>query len=93
MALGAEPRIVHATSEQIAAIDPEFGAGLLGDKRYSMLFDNSLIRSLVPDFRQTISLAEGMQRSARYVAMHPEAKTIDPARDSLIERVLAALPG
>jgi nucleoside-diphosphate-sugar epimerase len=91
MALGVEPQIVHATSEQIAAVDPEFGAGLLGDKRYSMLFDNSLIRSLVPGYRQTISFAEGMHRSAAAANSNPALRSVRPEINALIERVLEAV--
>jgi hypothetical protein len=39
-------------SDLIAAFDPEQGASLLGDKAHSMVFDNSKIRRLVPDFRR-----------------------------------------
>ncbi len=91
MALGVEPRIVHVTSEQIAAVDPEFGAGLLGDKRYSMLFDNSLICSLVPPFRQTISFAEGMHRSAASAKGNPALRTVRPEINALIDRLLKAV--
>ena len=42
-AAGVEPRLFHVASELIAAFDPNWGAGLLGDKSHSMLFDNSPI--------------------------------------------------
>ncbi|MSP14366.1 MAG: SDR family oxidoreductase [Chloroflexi bacterium] len=37
---GVAPHLVHIPSELIAAFDPKWGAGLLGDKTYSMIFDN-----------------------------------------------------
>ena len=40
-ALGVTQRIVHVPSDVIAAADPVWGAGLLGDKAHSMVFDNS----------------------------------------------------
>ena len=40
-AAGVEPQIVHVTSDAIAAVDPEWGAGLIGDKAHSMIFDNT----------------------------------------------------
>ena len=45
-AAGAEPNLVHVPSEIIARFDPELGAGLLGDKAHSVIFDNSKIREL-----------------------------------------------
>src|ERR1700754_278864 len=58
-ALGVSPRIVHVPSDAIAARDPEWGAGLLGDKTHSMVFDNSKLRRLVPDFVATVPFAQG----------------------------------
>ena len=43
--------IVHVPSDAIAAADPEWGAGLLGDKAHSMVFDNSKLRSSCPTTR------------------------------------------
>jgi nucleoside-diphosphate-sugar epimerase len=56
---GVEPRLVHIPSELIAAFDPDWGAGLLGDKSHSMIFDNSKIKRIVPDFVATIPFARG----------------------------------
>jgi len=44
------PDIIHVPSDVIAAFDPHWGAGLLGDKSHSMIFDNNKIKRLVPDF-------------------------------------------
>ena len=63
-ALGVKPRLVHVPSELIAAYDKEIGAGLLGDKSNSMIFDNSKIKSLVPDFVCSIPYAQGAQEIA-----------------------------
>lgn len=40
-AAGTEARIVHVPSDQIAAVDPEWGSSLLGDKTWSSVFDTS----------------------------------------------------
>ncbi len=58
-AAGAEPRIVHVPSDVIARFNPDWGAGLLGDKAHSMIFDNSKIRRVVPDFRPSIPFSLG----------------------------------
>src|SRR4030042_1882049 len=49
-AAGVEPELVHVPSDLIARVDPDWGASLLGDKAYSMIFDNRKIRQLVPQF-------------------------------------------
>jgi nucleoside-diphosphate-sugar epimerase len=48
--LGVIPNLVHIPSDVIAKYDSELGAGLLGDKSHSMIFDNSKIKQLVPEF-------------------------------------------
>ena len=48
-AAGAEAHIVHVPSKLIAAYDADWGAGLLGDKAHSMVFDNGKIKRVVPD--------------------------------------------
>ena len=58
-AAGAQPRLVHVTSDAIFAADEEWGRGLLGDKAHSVIFDNAKVRALVPGYVATIPLAQG----------------------------------
>ncbi|MFP4364320.1 MAG: NAD-dependent epimerase/dehydratase family protein, partial [Spirochaetia bacterium] len=53
-ALGRKADIVHVTSETLAKEFLGYGPGWLGDKRYSLVFDNSKIKQLVPGFACTI---------------------------------------
>lgn len=85
-----DPRLVHVPSDAIAAADPEWGAGLLGDKAHSMVFDNSKVRGLVPEFGPTTTFAQG---AAEIVAWHdadPTRRAVDPqldaTMDALVER-------
>ena len=82
--LGVEPRLVHVTSEAIAAADPAWGAGLLGDKAHSMVFDNTKVKRLVPDFVATTPFETGARE---IVAWHDE----DPARQQVDERLDAVM--
>jgi nucleoside-diphosphate-sugar epimerase len=79
-AAGVTPDIVHVPSEVIAAADPEWGAGLLGDKAHSMVFDNAKLRSVVPGYRAVIPFEQGARE---IVAWHDE----DPARQRIDARV------
>jgi len=45
-AAGVEPQIVHVPSDLITTFDAELGAGLLGDKAHSVIFDNSKLKRL-----------------------------------------------
>ena len=79
-AAGAEPRLVHLASERINAVDPGWGEGLLGDKAHSMTFDNTKIRTIVPDYVATIPFEQGARE---IVAWHDE----DPARCAVDEKL------
>ena len=88
-AAGAAAKIVHVPSEAIAAVDPEWGAALLGDSAHSTIFDNSKVRSVVPDYVATITL----ERAAReIVAWHDEdesRKRLDDDLDALMDKLSA----
>lgn len=87
-ALGVQPKIVHIPSDFIAKVLPERGAGLLGDKAVSVLFDNSKIRRFVPEFAPRISFAEGIHRSLAWFDAHPELKVPDKAMNADMDAIL-----
>jgi len=87
-ALGVQPRIVHIPSDFIAKLRPERGAGLLGDKAVSVLFDNSKIRRFVSGFAPRVSFAEGICRSLAWFDAHPERKVADPAMNADMDALL-----
>lgn len=89
-ALGVEPRLVHVPSELVHACDPRFGAGLLGDKSHSRIFDNGRIRQLAPGFRCDTPFAAGAREIVAWHGADPARRAVDPAVERLIERVLAA---
>lgn len=86
----AEPDLVHVPSEAIAALDPEWGAGLLGDKAHAMIFDTSRIRGLVPDFRTTVPFARGAEEIVDWYDRHPEAQIVDEHYDGLMDELAVA---
>ena len=87
---GLEPRIVHIPSDFIAAIDPELGEGLLGDKAHSLVFDNTKIKRFVPGFEAVVPFAEGIARSLAWFDADPARKVVDEGRNALLDRIVAA---
>ncbi|PPK92489.1 nucleoside-diphosphate-sugar epimerase [Kineococcus xinjiangensis] len=86
----AEPRIVHVPSEAIAAADPEAGPGLLGDKSHSMVFDNSKVKALVPDYVATVPFSAGAREIVDWYDGDPARRVVDDRLngilDGLVER-------
>jgi nucleoside-diphosphate-sugar epimerase len=92
-AAGAEARIVHVPSDVIAAYDTDWGASLLGDKTHSMVFDNTKVKRLVPEFRAEIPFCRGVQEIMAYYDGEPARRVVDPALDALMDRIIEAQSG
>jgi nucleoside-diphosphate-sugar epimerase len=89
-AAGTRARLVHVPSALIAALVPERGASLLGDKAHSSVFDNGKVRRLVPAFQPKVTFAEGVARSIAWFDADPARRVVSPVATDNIERVLAA---
>jgi nucleoside-diphosphate-sugar epimerase len=89
-AASAEPRLVHIPSECIDAFDPEWGAGLLGDKAHSMIFDNTKIKRTVPGFGATIPFSQGAKEIIEWFDADTARQAVDAKLDQLLDRLIAA---
>ncbi|MFJ4224078.1 NAD-dependent epimerase/dehydratase family protein [Microbacterium sp. NPDC089695] len=87
-AAGAEPRIRYATSAAIEAMAPERAGQLTGDMTHSVVFDNSKIRRVVPDFAPVVGLHTAAREIIDWHDAHPELQRVDPATDALFDRLL-----
>ncbi|SFN67734.1 NAD-dependent epimerase/dehydratase family protein [Mycetocola miduiensis] len=90
-AAGTEPVLAHVTSDAIAAASPELGSGLLGDKSHSMVFDNSKLKALVPEFGQRTLFTEGAQEIVDWYDADAARRVVDPELDALFDRLTGAL--
>jgi nucleoside-diphosphate-sugar epimerase len=72
-----EPELVHVASETIAAHSDELGANLLGDRSHSVVFDNTKIKSLVPDYCATIPFADGAREIVDWYDANPDLQVVD----------------
>jgi len=88
-ALGVEPNVVHIPSDLIVAHEPDQLGTLLGDKIHSVVFDNSKIKTFVPDFACEVNWAEGIRRSLAWFDVHPEFKTIDQQMNNNWDRLVS----
>jgi nucleoside-diphosphate-sugar epimerase len=88
-AAGVRSELVHLPSEVIARHDPEWGAGLLGDKAHSMIFDNTKIKRLVPDYAATIPFSRGAEEILAYYDADPARRTVDAGLDALTDKLIA----
>ncbi len=87
-ALGVEPNIIHIPSDLIATYDPVFGEGLQGDKTHTMIFDNSKIKALVPDFSAEIPFEQGAREIVAWYEADAARQKVDPHLNGLFEKMI-----
>ena len=88
-AAGTTAHMVHIPSDVIAAFDPEWGAGLLGDKAHSMIFDNTKIKRVVPDYAATIPFARGAEEILAWYDADPSRQIVDEELNRLMDQIIA----
>ncbi len=89
-ALGVEPELVHVPSDFIARVDPRQTGSLLGDKSWSVVFDNAKVKSFVPGFQATIPFREGIRHTLAQFDADEARRRIDPAVDAAIDAIVEA---
>jgi nucleoside-diphosphate-sugar epimerase len=89
MAAGVpDPKLVHIPSELIAAYDPNWGAGLIGDKAHSIIFDNTKVKRLVPDYAARIHFAQGAREIMDWYDADPARQVVDEGLDALMDKII-----
>jgi nucleoside-diphosphate-sugar epimerase len=84
------PKLVHVPSDVIATYDAGWGAGLLGDKTHSMIFDNSKIKRFVPTFAATTAYEAGAREVLAWYDADASRRTVSAEFDALTDRIIAA---
>ena len=92
-ALGKPLNALHVASDFLAehGVTYDFRGELLGDKAATVVFDNSKIKRLVPDFICTVSMVDGLRQSVHYMLTHPESQTPDLEFDKWCDRIADAM--
>lgn len=90
--LGVEFKPYYVSSDYLDAVGPyDYRGGLLGDKACTVVFDNSKIKKVVPDFVCTISAREGLGQTVDYMLSHEDCQNEDPEFDAWCDKVIAEL--
>jgi nucleoside-diphosphate-sugar epimerase len=92
-AAGCRADLVHVPSGVIADADPDWGAGLLGDKAHSMMFDNSKLRSVVPGYRALIPFEQGAREIVGWYDEEPARQQVDERLDAVMDKLAQAYRG
>ena len=87
-ALGVEAIIVHIPSDFIARVAPELSGSLLGDKTWSVVFDNTKIKAAVPGFEAKVKLRDGIRQTLAWFAAEERRRRVDAAVEVEMREIL-----
>jgi len=88
--MGVTLNAVHIPSDFIAKYNPEHGAGLLGDKAHSVIFDNSKIKKLTPEFHCKIPFSEGVKEIIAWYNNNPEWQVVNDEINKSVDEIIQA---
>ena len=93
-ALNVELKAIHVSSSFLSECSKgkyDFTGSLLGDKANSVVFDNTKLKRLVPDFTAKIRVDEGIKTTVANVLAKSELQKEDPEFDDWCDKVINAL--
>jgi nucleoside-diphosphate-sugar epimerase len=88
--LGCELNAVHIASDFICKIEPYYIEKLLADKAESVIFDNTKIKTFVPEFKATIPFVVGIKRTLKWLDENPKMKIVSQETNQRIDNILKA---
>jgi nucleoside-diphosphate-sugar epimerase len=89
-AAGADPKLVHISSDLLAASIPEMRGSLLGDKSASAVFDNTKIKRFVPGYCATVPYGEGVRRTLAWFDADPARRVVDDEANARWDKLIEA---
>ncbi len=89
-ALGVTPKIVHIPSDTLAKAHPDYLGGLIGDKANSVIFDNTKVKRLVPEYKAVVRFDQGIRQTLAYIEQHPEHQGEDKEFDEWTDKMIEA---
>lgn len=84
---GADPVLVHRSSEQIAVQLPAWGPSLVSDFAHSLIFDNTKLKRLVPGFQATVPFHQGAREIIDFYDSDPSLCRPDAQLDAALDRL------
>ena len=85
-ALGVEPKIVHVPTDTLVRFERAWEGPLLGDKTWSVVFDNTKVRSVAGAF-DCLPMIEVIRGSVEHYRRRAETFAPDQATHALLDRI------
>ena len=88
-AAGASVQLAPVTSKRIAKEIPDWGPALLGELMHCAWFDNSKIKTIVPEFVAATPYWRGAREMVAWYDANPDRKIVDRDLDAALDRLAA----
>lgn len=89
----SEANIVHIPSDFICQYDKSMIGSLLGDKAHSVIFDNTKIKTFVPNYKAVIPFKHGIKKTLEWFEANPTRKIINNNTNEIIDRITNVYEG
>ena len=89
-ALDVEVKKIHISTDFLVECKADLEGGLIGDKANTVVFDNSKIKRLVPDYVATVRFDQGVKLSIKYILSHPELQISDEDFEVFCDNIIEA---
>ena len=86
-ALGAEARIVHVPTETLVRYNGEWAGPLLGDKAWSVMFDNTKVKSVAGDFECRMGLPDSFAGAVEHYRRRADNYQPNEQLHALLDRI------
>jgi len=87
-ATDVEPKIVHIPSDFLCRINENLRGELLGDKAYSVIFDNTKIKMFVPEYKAIIPFNEGIKRTLSWFSEDPTRQIVKNETNQMMDKII-----
>ena len=89
-AAGVKPNIIHIASDFICKEEKSLIGSLIGDKSISAIFDNTKIKTFVPDFKAVVPFSEGIKKTLAWFEENHNRMIIRKESNQMIDRIINA---
>jgi len=87
-AIGKKPELSHVPSEFICDFDKSKVGTLLGDKAESAIFDNSKLKTFVPEFKAETPFFQGIRKTIQWFEEKQERMIINDETNHFMDQVI-----
>ncbi|HEY9165769.1 MAG TPA: SDR family oxidoreductase [Candidatus Kryptonia bacterium] len=88
-----EAKIVHIPTDFLIKFDGSLTGTLLGDKSHCAIFDNTKIKTFVPDYKATIQFSEGVKKTLAWFDADPKRKIVQKETNAMMDLVIEKYEG